>query len=221
MRRVLGQVGERLLRLDADEAVEPNDVAGRPGPDPLGLPAADLTGLAAAEEAGDGEQDEHQDHQHGRGGEAALDERLLRRLHEVVRGQRQRDHRVVQRVHVERARVPRGEQHRRRLADATGDAEDDGRGEARPGGRQGDVAHGSVLGGTERVRRFLEVAGHEPEHDVGRPDDDRQHHDARGDGGGQARPLEAEDQDPGGEDEQAGEDRWQRGHGVDHRADEP
>ena len=99
--------------------------------------------------------------------------------------------------------------------------EDDRGGQARPGRGDHHLHLAPPARRPQRGRRLAQVARHQPEGEVGGPDDVGEHHHAEGEGRGQPRPLEAEGEDPRGVDEQPGQDAGQRGHGLDHRAEEP
>ena len=59
---------------------------------------------------------------------------------------------------------------------------------ARPGRAVGSTTCQTVRhrAGAEREARLAQAAGHDPEHDVGGPGDDRQHHHRERQGGGEA-----------------------------------
>ena len=168
-----------------------------------------------AQVAGDEEEQHDETQQHDGRPEAALDEARLTTSHRGEDVERQRVHRVLERVGVEEGRCPRGDQDRSGLTDCSGHSEDDGRGQAGPRGRQDDPPYRLPLGGAEREACLPQAAGDDPERNVGRARDDRQHHHRQGHRRGEASPLEAEGEDQHRVDEQASQDVGQCGHRLD------
>ena len=92
---------------------------------------------------------------------------------------------------------------------------------ARPGrASAAPRARPSPLRRAEREARLPQAARHDPQHDLRRPRDDRQHHHAQGHPGSEALRWTAQGNDQERVDEQSGNDVGQRGHRLDHCPDD-
>ncbi|MCZ0981032.1 hypothetical protein O1L60_24240 [Streptomyces diastatochromogenes] len=192
---------------------------GRLGPAPL-LALRQLPGSAPAHDPGEDEEEQDEQHEDGGGAEAAGDHVRFGRLDEFEGGERQGDLGAGGRQGVQLGGEARGQEHRRGLPHPARGAEDDGRGQPGAGGRQDDVPDRAPARGPHGVRGLPQRPGDEPDDDVGGADDDRQHHHGERERGGEAGALHAQAQDDRRVDEEARDDRGQRGHGLDDRTDQ-
>ena len=161
---------------------------------------------AARREAREQRAEEHDRHQHERAGPRLAVPVLVgrNRVGVDLHGQRRRS--AASELRREEAVVERREEQRRRLAGDARQREHDAGDDARQRRRQHDGEDRARARRAERQRAFAHRAGHEQQQFLGRPRDDRNHHDAEREAAGErAELLERQHGDP--VDEHADHDR--------------